>query len=157
MFVLIHRYVTSTFNYFSDQGIPGPKPMPFFGNMWGIWKSVRWPPWNIINSFHITIIIMITESSRVRHVIGEKAWQSVRLLWRTATEPVDNRLGIDQGHLCQRFWSFCWPQSKFFYYCLDNKLLLPHSCKGEILFFFSIFLIRHLTSKRKLSGNGWQS
>lgn len=111
MFVLIHRYVTSTFSYFSDQGIPGPKPVPFFGNMWGIWKSVRWPPWNIINSFHITIIIMITEYFRVRHVIGEKTRQSVRLLWRTATKPVDNRFGIDQGHLCQRFWSFCWPQS----------------------------------------------
>ncbi|XP_046632822.1 cytochrome P450 3A2-like [Daphnia pulicaria] len=36
---IFYRYVTSTFNYFSDQGIPGPKPMPFFGNMWGIWKS----------------------------------------------------------------------------------------------------------------------
>ncbi|EFX77992.1 hypothetical protein DAPPUDRAFT_225529 [Daphnia pulex] len=36
---IFYRYVTSTFNYFSDQGISGPKPMPFFGNMWGIWKS----------------------------------------------------------------------------------------------------------------------
>nr|CAH0100563.1 unnamed protein product [Daphnia galeata] len=33
------RYVTSTFNYFSDQGIPGPKPVPLFGNMWGIWRK----------------------------------------------------------------------------------------------------------------------
>nr|CAH0108323.1 unnamed protein product [Daphnia galeata] len=32
-------YATSTFNYFSDQGIPGPKPIPIFGNMWGVWKE----------------------------------------------------------------------------------------------------------------------
>ncbi|XP_046449629.1 cytochrome P450 3A14-like [Daphnia pulex] len=36
---LFYRYATSTHNYFSDQGIPGPKPIPFFGNMWGIWKN----------------------------------------------------------------------------------------------------------------------
>jgi hypothetical protein len=36
-----NRYTTSTFNYFSEQGIPGPKPIPIFGNMWNIWKEVR--------------------------------------------------------------------------------------------------------------------
>ncbi|XP_046636783.1 cytochrome P450 3A14-like isoform X1 [Daphnia pulicaria] len=36
---ILYRNATSTFNYFSDQGIPGPKPIPFFGNMWGIWKA----------------------------------------------------------------------------------------------------------------------
>ncbi|XP_057367188.1 cytochrome P450 3A14-like [Daphnia carinata] len=34
-----YRYATSTFNYFSDQGISGPKPIPIFGNMWGVWKA----------------------------------------------------------------------------------------------------------------------
>ena len=34
------RYGTSTYTYFSDQGIPGPKPLPFIGNMWGIWREV---------------------------------------------------------------------------------------------------------------------
>ncbi|XP_057379555.1 cytochrome P450 3A11-like [Daphnia carinata] len=35
----IYRYLTSSFSYFSDQGIPGPKPWPLVGNMWGIWKA----------------------------------------------------------------------------------------------------------------------
>ncbi|KAK4025607.1 hypothetical protein OUZ56_014666 [Daphnia magna] len=35
---ILYRYVTSSFDYFSQQGIPGPKPIPIFGNMWGIWK-----------------------------------------------------------------------------------------------------------------------
>ncbi|KAI9562843.1 hypothetical protein GHT06_010298 [Daphnia sinensis] len=36
---IIYRYVTASFNYFSDQGIPGPRPIPIFGNMWGIWRE----------------------------------------------------------------------------------------------------------------------
>ncbi len=40
-FKLSERYVTSSFTYFSDQGIPGPKPFPLVGNMWGIWKAVK--------------------------------------------------------------------------------------------------------------------
>ncbi|XP_032792176.2 lithocholate 6-beta-hydroxylase-like [Daphnia magna] len=36
---ILYKYVTSQFNYFVDQGIPGPKPVPFFGNMWGLWKK----------------------------------------------------------------------------------------------------------------------
>ncbi|XP_046449634.1 cytochrome P450 3A14-like [Daphnia pulex] len=36
----LYRHTTSTFNYFSDQGIPGPKPIPIFGNMWGVWKAI---------------------------------------------------------------------------------------------------------------------
>lgn len=40
-FKLSARYVTSSFTYFSDQGIPGPKPFPLVGNMWGIWKAVK--------------------------------------------------------------------------------------------------------------------
>jgi len=37
--VLIYRRGTSTFHIFSDQGIPGPKPIPFIGTTWGIWKT----------------------------------------------------------------------------------------------------------------------
>jgi hypothetical protein len=40
-FKLSARYVTSSFTYFSDQGIPGPKPFPLVGKMWGIWKAVK--------------------------------------------------------------------------------------------------------------------
>ncbi|XP_046449635.1 cytochrome P450 3A14-like [Daphnia pulex] len=36
---ILYRYTTSTFNYFSEQGIPGPKPIPIFGNMWNIWNE----------------------------------------------------------------------------------------------------------------------
>jgi len=35
----IYRYGTRNYNVFSDNGIPGPKPLPFIGNMWGIWKK----------------------------------------------------------------------------------------------------------------------
>jgi len=35
----IYRRGTSTFHVFSDQGISGPKPIPFFGNAWGMWKK----------------------------------------------------------------------------------------------------------------------
>jgi len=36
---LLYRYGTENFNLFSDQGISGPKPIPFIGNIWGIWKK----------------------------------------------------------------------------------------------------------------------
>lgn len=36
----VTRYGTSTFDYFSRQGIPGPKPLPYVGNMWGVWRVV---------------------------------------------------------------------------------------------------------------------
>ncbi|XP_032791001.2 cytochrome P450 3A14 [Daphnia magna] len=36
---IIYKHVTASFNYFSNQGIPGPQPNPIFGNMWGIWKA----------------------------------------------------------------------------------------------------------------------
>jgi len=35
----IYRCGTSTFRVFSDQGIPGPKPIPFIGTAWGMWKQ----------------------------------------------------------------------------------------------------------------------
>nr|QST15043.1 CYP360A3 protein [Diaphanosoma celebensis] len=35
----LYKYGTHTFDYFSNQGIPGPKPVPFFGNLWGIWRK----------------------------------------------------------------------------------------------------------------------
>merc|ERR1712137_1457698 len=34
----LYRHVTSCYRFFSDRGIPGPKPTPFIGNVWGIWK-----------------------------------------------------------------------------------------------------------------------
>ena len=37
---ICQRYGTSTFNYFSEQGIAGPKPTPYVGNMWGMWREV---------------------------------------------------------------------------------------------------------------------
>lgn len=39
-FVANRRHVTSCYRFFSDRGIPGPKPTPFIGNVWGIWKRV---------------------------------------------------------------------------------------------------------------------
>ena len=35
------RRGTANFNVFSDQGIPGPKPIPFIGNLWGVWRTVK--------------------------------------------------------------------------------------------------------------------
>jgi len=35
----LYRRGTSTFNHFSDQGIPGPKPIAFIGSIWGMWKQ----------------------------------------------------------------------------------------------------------------------
>jgi len=35
----LYRYGTSTFHVFSSQGIPGPKPIPFVGNIWGVWRQ----------------------------------------------------------------------------------------------------------------------
>nr|CAH0107693.1 unnamed protein product [Daphnia galeata] len=49
---IFYRYVTSSFSYFSDQGIPGPKPLPIVGNMWGIWKAnLPKHDQNIVNKF----------------------------------------------------------------------------------------------------------
>ncbi|XP_046646974.1 cytochrome P450 3A24-like [Daphnia pulicaria] len=36
---ILYWYGTSTFDYFKSQGINGPKPLPYFGNMWGVWKK----------------------------------------------------------------------------------------------------------------------
>jgi Cytochrome P450 len=35
----LFRWSTKDFDYFSSQGIAGPKPVPLFGNMWGIWRK----------------------------------------------------------------------------------------------------------------------
>ncbi|XP_057380168.1 cytochrome P450 3A41-like [Daphnia carinata] len=35
----LYWYGTSTFSYFRDQGITGPKPVPYVGNIWGLWKE----------------------------------------------------------------------------------------------------------------------
>jgi len=37
----LYRQATSTFHVFSEQGIPGPKPIPLVGTAWGMWR------WNI--------------------------------------------------------------------------------------------------------------
>jgi len=40
MIACIARWATRNFDYFVDQGIPGPKPVPIVGNLWGIWRRV---------------------------------------------------------------------------------------------------------------------
>merc|ERR1712071_472052 len=35
---ILYKRGTKNFNVFSDQGIPGPKPIPFIGTTWGVWK-----------------------------------------------------------------------------------------------------------------------
>nr|CAH0110992.1 unnamed protein product [Daphnia galeata] len=32
-------YGTSTFDYFKAQNIAGPKPLPYVGNLWGVWRE----------------------------------------------------------------------------------------------------------------------
>jgi len=41
-FYALYRYGTQNFNLFSENGIPGPKPLPFVGNMWGVWEKTMW-------------------------------------------------------------------------------------------------------------------
>nr|QST15045.1 CYP360A5 protein [Diaphanosoma celebensis] len=36
---VFYWYGTRTHDFFSSQGIPGPKPIPFIGNMWGMWRK----------------------------------------------------------------------------------------------------------------------
>ena len=43
------RRGTKNFTVFSDQGIPGPKPVPFLGNAWGMWKQVRFNQYDSID------------------------------------------------------------------------------------------------------------
>nr|QST15041.1 CYP360A1 protein [Diaphanosoma celebensis] len=35
----LYRFSTRNFDYFTNQGIPGPKPIPIFGNLWGVWRK----------------------------------------------------------------------------------------------------------------------
>jgi len=35
---LLYKRVAKCYSFFSDRGIPGPKPIPFIGNVWGMWK-----------------------------------------------------------------------------------------------------------------------
>jgi len=35
---LVYKRVASYYRFFSDRGIPGPKPIPFIGNVWGLWR-----------------------------------------------------------------------------------------------------------------------
>lgn len=39
IFYALYKYGTKNFDFFTRQGIPGPKPIPFFGNLWGLWKT----------------------------------------------------------------------------------------------------------------------
>nr|QST15042.1 CYP360A2 protein [Diaphanosoma celebensis] len=36
---LLYKWSTKNFDYFAKQGIPAPKPIPLYGNLWGIWKK----------------------------------------------------------------------------------------------------------------------
>merc|ERR1712137_1152244 len=36
---VLYKRVASCHRFFSDRGIPGPKPIPFIGNVWGMWKK----------------------------------------------------------------------------------------------------------------------
>lgn len=38
--IYISRSSTKDFGYFAEQGIPGPRPLPFVGNMWGLWRQI---------------------------------------------------------------------------------------------------------------------
>ena len=40
VFFYLYRSATKEFGYFEAQGISGPKPTPFVGNMWGLWRAV---------------------------------------------------------------------------------------------------------------------
>jgi len=39
-YIYFPRTSTKDFGYFAEQGIPGPKPLPFVGNMWGLWRQI---------------------------------------------------------------------------------------------------------------------
>jgi len=43
---ILYKRVASCYRFFSDRGIPGPKPVPLIGNVWGIWK-VNLPEYTI--------------------------------------------------------------------------------------------------------------
>jgi len=36
---LLYNRVAKCYRFFSDRGIPGPKPIPFIGNVWGLWRK----------------------------------------------------------------------------------------------------------------------
>jgi len=38
----LYRRGTSNYHLFKENGIPGPKPLPFIGNMWGVWNMTMW-------------------------------------------------------------------------------------------------------------------
>ena len=79
---LFSSYGTSTFDFFKAQGIDGPKPIPYVGNAWGIWKK----------SIHVSMFLSFLyvfericfdlEFAEIRRGTGETVRQSVWIFRR---------------------------------------------------------------------------
>lgn len=113
----VARYGTSNHTYFSDQGIPGPKPLPYVGNLWGLWtKAMRalCRVWFLVESIWrcLPFLLRMTEIDRIRSSVGQTIRQSAGLLRRLPTEPLDHRCWLDSNGVSQGFRPFYRPQGE---------------------------------------------
>jgi hypothetical protein len=59
LLALLYRWFVEHFDYFQQQGIPGPRPVPLFGTWWGFWKQVIM---TTSNEAHYTYILRPADS-----------------------------------------------------------------------------------------------
>ena len=123
------RRGTSNFNVFSNQGIPGPKPTPFVGNAWGMWKKVTFLNYYTFHWIYVLYpphVCLKSEYSRKRPENGKRIRERLRYIPRYITHFACQRHRNHQISFHQRFRSFCQPQGNIILNTQFKQLFIKH-------------------------------